>query len=252
MKRRDALILAAGAGITAATKPTTALGESSLATVTIPQGGVANVAVVVGPGTTVIDFAGPWNVFASAVGSGDTMPFKLFAVSDKADVLRMEGDMALLPDYAFHDTAMPKPNIIVIPAQGEHTPAKIGWIKKASQHADVTMSVCTGAFLLAQTGLLNGLRATTHHDFYEPFEKAFPNVTVVRDVRFVENEGGRLCTAGGESSGIDLSLRVVQRYLGSEIAARTAYYMEYAPSTNRPSLAHSSAAIQSWDLNRGT
>ena len=86
--------------------------------------------------------------------------------------------------------------------------------------------VCTGAFQLAEAGLLDGLAATTHHDFYESFADDYPDVRLERDVRFVENP--RISTAGGLTSGIDLALRVVARYFGDEVASQTASYMEYS------------------------
>jgi YHS domain-containing protein len=87
------------------------------------------------------------------------------------------------------------------------------------------MAVCTGAFVLAKTGLLSGKAATTHHGSYVTLAMDFPGITVKRGVRFVEE--GSLATAGGLSSGIDLALRVVERYYGHDAAAQTAYYMEY-------------------------
>ena len=87
------------------------------------------------------------------------------------------------------------------------------------------MSVCTGAFVLAKTGLLNGKSATTYHGAFERFAMQFPDVQLKRGARFVEN--GNLATAGGLSSGIDLALRVVERYYGREVARKTAYNMEY-------------------------
>jgi transcriptional regulator GlxA family with amidase domain len=139
----------------------------------------------------------------------------------------------MTPHFSFDDD-VPQPNVIVMGAQGEHTPKKIAWIRDKSQKADVTMSVCTGAFLLAKTGLLDGLKATTHHDFYDNFERQFPRVQLVRGGRYVENDGGRICTAGGIASGIELALRVVQRYFGLTPANQTAYYMEYTRSPERP------------------
>ena len=87
------------------------------------------------------------------------------------------------------------------------------------------MSVCTGAFQLAKAGLLAGKSATTHHDFIDRLAKQFPDVDVKRGLRFVEGE--KISTAGGLTSGIDLALRVVERYFGREIAQKTAAYMEY-------------------------
>ncbi len=91
-----------------------------------------------------------------------------------------------------------------------------------------TASVCTGAFRVAEAGLFDGLPATTHHAFYDDFAKAFPQVQVVRDVRFVENP--LVSSAGGLTSGIDLALRIVERYFGLQTATSTANYLEYKRS----------------------
>jgi transcriptional regulator GlxA family with amidase domain len=160
------------------------------------------------------------------------MPFRTALVSDTKQPFHATNGLLMTPLFSYEDA--PQPNIIVMGAQGRHTPAKIAWIRKAAKKADVVMSVCTGAFLLAKTGLLDGLRTTTHHDFYDSFEKQFPRVTLVRGPRYVENDGGTICSAGGITSGIELALRVVSRYFGDGAAARTAYYMEYMRSPERP------------------
>jgi transcriptional regulator GlxA family with amidase domain len=100
------------------------------------------------------------------------------------------------------------------------------WLRRASSSADLVMSVCTGAFVLARAGLLAGKRATTHHEFHDSFAERFPDTTLERGARFVES-APNLATAGGLTSGIDLALRVVERYFGRDAAARTAAYMEY-------------------------
>ncbi len=120
---------------------------------------------------------------------------------------------------------LPQPKVIVIPAQNNDSPAVLDWVRKASQTADVTMSVCTGAFLLAKTGLLDGKSATTHHNSYKIFERQFPKITLKRGARFVEE--GKLASAGGLTSGMDLAMRVVERYFGREEAEKDAFYMEY-------------------------
>jgi transcriptional regulator GlxA family with amidase domain len=93
------------------------------------------------------------------------------------------------------------------------------------------MSVCTGAFNVAQAGLFDGKSATTHHDFYDTFEQLFPKVKLVRGPRFVDQ--GRVCSAGGLTSGINLALHVVERYHGTTVADTVAGYMEFA-RTERP------------------
>lgn len=96
------------------------------------------------------------------------------------------------------------------------------------------MSVCTGAFVVAQAGLFDGLKATTHHSFYEIFAKQYPQVTLVRGVRYVED--GKILSAGGLTSGIDLALHVVAKYFGEPAADATANWMEFTRMTARPSV----------------
>jgi transcriptional regulator GlxA family with amidase domain len=150
------------------------------------------------------------------------MPFALFTVAEKPDPFRVTGGMQVTPDYTVDNA--PAPRVIVVPAH-RGSPRLVEWIRAASGKTDLTFSVCTGAFHLARTGLLKGKAATTHHDFLDSFAQEFPDVTVRRGVRFVEHD--RVATAGGLSSGIDLALRVVERYFGRPAAQRTAAYMEY-------------------------
>ena len=194
-------------------------------------GGRTPVAFVMGPSATMIDFAGPWEVFQD-VSDGDNQAFFLYTVSDSTDELTTTGNflndkvsgLRFRPDYSFADA--PQPRVIVMGAQAGHTPAKIAWIRKASENADFVLSVCTGAFLLAETGLLDGQSATTHHEFFDSFEKAYPKVKLVRDARYVDN--GKVITAGGLTSGMDGALHIVDRMLGRERAERTIAHMEYS------------------------
>jgi transcriptional regulator GlxA family with amidase domain len=128
-----------------------------------------------------------------------------------------------VPDYTFEDA--PQPSVIIVGAQ-RGSDALHRWLRSASEKADLTMSVCTGAFHLARAGLLSGKAATTHHDSLDTFASRFPDIQVRRGLRFVESSP-KIATAGGLSSGIDLALRVVERYFGRPAAERTATYMEY-------------------------
>jgi len=186
-----------------------------------PSEGRIAVAIAISEGVTVIDFAGPWEVFQDTM-LGDQMPFQLFTVGDKTEMIEGSAGLKLVPDYTFANA--PECRIVVVPAQ-KGSDALHEWLRKVTQAADVTMSVCTGAFQLAKAGLLDGKSATTHHDFLDQLEKKFPKVKVQRGVRFVEGE--KISTAGGLSSGIDLALRVVERYFGRSAAEKTATYMEY-------------------------
>jgi YHS domain-containing protein len=182
------------------------------------------VAFLISDGAVVIDFCGPWEVFQDVmIPSRQDTPFRLYTVAETTKPIRTSGGMQIIPEYTLANA--PAPKVIVIPAQSKPSSAVLDWIRKSSRSADVTMSVCTGAFVLAKTGLLDGKSATTYHGAFVPFAMEFPKVQLKRGARFVEN--GNLATAGGLSSGIDLALRVVERYYGREVAQKTAYNMEY-------------------------
>jgi putative intracellular protease/amidase len=189
-----------------------------------PAQGQIPVAFVISDGAVIIDFCRPWEVFrdVNILGRQDA-PFRLYTVSDSTSPIRAGGEMQIIPDYTFANA--PAPKVIVIPAQSKPSEAMLEWIRRSSKNTDVTMSVCTGAFVLAKTGLLSGKSATTFHAAFNSFAMEFPNVQLKRGARFVEN--GNLASAGGLSSGIDLALRVVERYYGREVAQKTAYNMEY-------------------------
>ena len=203
--------------------------ETGVPTLQPPAKGKINVVFVISPDTALIDFAGPWEVFSDVhvEGRGPTMdemmPFRCRTVSDRIEILEVGGGLKVLPDFTFESA--PEPQVVVIPAQRGRSDALLDWIRAHVKTADVTMSVCTGAFVLGKAGLLDGLKATTHHKYLDEFAKLYPKVKLERGVRFVEND--RISSAGGLSSGIDLALHVVERYFGREIAQKTADYMEY-------------------------
>lgn len=185
-------------------------------------------AILLDQRATVIDFAGPWEAFQDA-GVNDDAGFELFTVAPHADPVTVSSGMRIVPDYTLDNA--PQPKVVVIGAQSggrepsDTTAAKVEWIRHVAAGADVVMSVCTGAFLLARTGLLDGLGATTHHQFYDDFAQQFPHVRLVRDRRFVDN--GKFLCGGGLTSGVDAALHVVARYYGIEAARRSAAYMEH-------------------------
>ena len=211
-----------------------------------PENGQIPVAFVISSGATVIDFAGPWEVFQDVTvpGSGvfgrATRPFRLFTVGPSRDPVRVSGGLTIVPDYSFEDA--PSPKVIVVPAL-DSSSRMIEWLRSASAKADLTMSVCDGAFVLAEAGLLDGRSATSHHGSVDYLESRYPSIKVRRGVRYVE--GPRVATAGGLTSGIDLALRVVERYYGHDVAQQTATYMEHT-STGW----HRDAGL--WDPSPGT
>src|ERR1043166_9270264 len=157
-----------------------------------PAKGKINVAVVLTEGATMIDFAGPREVFqdvhVESRGSSmdDMMPFELYTVSDSKTPIHTSGGMTVVPQYTFDDA--PKPRVIVVGAQRGRTPKMMDWLRANVKTADVVMSVCTGAFKVGLAGLLDGKEATTHHDFYDAFAEQFPNVKLVKSKRYVESD----------------------------------------------------------------
>ena len=189
-----------------------------------PAEGSIPVAFLISEGAVIIDFCGPWEVFQDVnVPGRQNAPFRLYTVAETIAPIRASGGMRIVPDYTLADA--PAPKVIVIPAQSKPSAAVLEWIRKSTKNTDLTMSVCTGAFVLAETGLLSGKSATTFHSAFNSFGTEFPDIHLKRGARFVED--GNLATAGGLSSGIDLALRVVERYFGRDVAQRTAYNMEY-------------------------
>ena len=189
----------------------------------LPPGQSIRVAVVVTTGATLIDFAGPWEVFQDAQISGFG-GFELYTVSDSIDPIKTSAGMTVVPAYSFQNA--PDPHVVVVGAQGGNSPALFEWLRRQAAHADVLMSVCTGASKLAAAGLLDGKESATHHDFVDALGRRYPHVRFVGGKRFVQADPVIL-TAGGLTSGIDAALHVVERSFGREVDQRTADYMEY-------------------------
>lgn len=229
MNRRDLFRLSTAMGLTAALPVIGQAGPQPAQGVpnplSPPAEGSIPVAFLLSDGAVVIDFAGPWEVFenVSVPGRAAGPVFRPYTVAETTAPIKAGGGMTIIPEYTF--ATAPAPKIIVIPAQSEPSRATIAWIKEATRNADLTMSVCTGAFLLAKTGLLSGKAATTHHSAYTQFRMEFPDISLKRGARYVES--GKVATAGGLSSGIDLALRVVERYFGRNVALSTADMLEY-------------------------
>ena len=191
-----------------------------------------NVAILVFDDVEVLDFAGPFEVFSVTDELRDASAFNVFTVAPKPGTVRARNGLKVVPDYAIE--RCPEALVLVIPG-GFGTRALIAnplvleWIRTRSKAAEVTMSVCTGALLLARAGLLDGMTVTTHHDLLGMLAELAPLSRVDPSARFHDN--GSLLTAAGISAGIDGSLHLVGRLLGSEAATATAGYMEYERRT---------------------
>ncbi len=178
----------------------------------------------------VLDFAGPFEVL-SITEDPETKdkPFQVMTVSEDGRQIKARNGLKVQPDYSF-ETA-PIFDIVIIPGGygADHieinNPVVINWIQAQSMHSEILASVCTGAFLLAKAGLLDDKRATTHWMDIEILQRKFPKVTVLSNIKYVDE--GHIVTSAGISAGIQMSLHLVRRLLSEEIALQTVKRMEY-------------------------
>lgn len=198
----------------------------------------------------VLDFCGPFEVFSSAYSpeeggadaetEGDAEGRRLFdvrVVAEERRTVSARGGLRVEPHHGIDDC--PPLDVLLVPG-GHGTRALMGnrrvldWIAAQDAAVETTTSVCTGSFLLAKAGLLDGRRATTHWASISQLRSLFPRVSVLDDARVVDE--GRVVTSAGVSAGIDMALHLVERWHGREVAEATARDMEYEwrPATSAP------------------
>lgn len=193
---------------------------------------VLEIGILVFPEVEVLDFAGPFEVFsvASRIAHsviGVAAPFRVSIVGASGASVMARHGLGVCPHVGFHDA--PQFDLLVVAGgvvdQPLGDPATLDWIRQQDRGAALTASVCTGAFVLAKAGLLDGLKATTHWDDIAAMRTAFPAVDVIQNVAYVDQ--GRIITSAGISAGIGMSLHLVGRILGLPMAIATARRMEY-------------------------
>ena len=159
---------------------------------------------------------------------GAVSPFQVLLVAEQTEAVPAAGGMRVLPDCTLADC--PRLDILVVPGgwgtrRQIDNETLIDWIAERGRQVETLTSVCTGAMLLAQAGLLDGRRATTHWRSLAWLRESFPAVTVEEHLHVVED--GHILTSAGIAAGIDLALKVVGRYYGEAVARATARQMEY-------------------------
>jgi transcriptional regulator GlxA family with amidase domain len=189
----------------------------------LPVSGPVRVAVVVSEGTTLIDIAGPMQVFDQIQAPPGSIEFQTFTVSETRKPVKA-GTMTIVPDYTLDDA--PDADIVVEGAQSGNSPAYLDYLRRMARRGRLMLSVCTGVSKFAQAGILDGHQATTHHNFIETFRKRYPRVQFVADKTWVHSAPS-IYTAGGETSGIELALHIVELYFDHDVAVKTAREMEY-------------------------
>jgi len=193
---------------------------------------IRTVGVLLFDDVEVLDFCGPFEVFSTArpVGthSDEATLFRAITIAEENRIITCRGGLLVQPHYTIENA--PPLDILLVPGgQGtrreRHNQQLLNWISQQDRHTELTTSVCTGAFLLAERGLLDQHRATTHWSSVEWMRENYPNITMLNDQRVVDE--GHIITSAGVSAGIDMSLHIVARLHGMETAKWTARRMEY-------------------------
>lgn len=188
---------------------------------------VLNVGILIFPNVELLDFCGPYEAFTAASLDGKPC-FNTFTVAESLEPVAANAGLRTLPDFTLNTA--PEIDVLVVPG-GRGTrreilnTALIDWIATIAGTATLTTSVCTGSFLLAQAGLLEGGKATTHWGSIERMRETFPSIEVQENVRWVDD--GAVVSSAGVSAGIDMSLHVIERLVGRAAAENSARLMEY-------------------------
>lgn len=199
--------------------------------VSIPR---RTVAIVLFDEVEVLDFAGPFEVFSVCGRRSQLDPFDVYTVSERGQTIRARNGLVVTPLHSF--ASAPRPDILLVPGgfgtrREMKNPVMLEWVAATGTSSEFLLSVCTGALVLACAGLLEGMAATTHHLAFNELRAVAPRSTVREGARIVDN--GRVILSSGVSAGIDMSLHVVSRLLGEDLALETARYMEYEGDWHR-------------------
>ncbi len=193
-----------------------------------------NIGIYIYENAEVLDFSGPFEVFATASRlAGVAGLLNVFLVAETRQLVRARGGYEVKPGFSFADH--PPIDVLVV-AGGVHTQEMqkkrvIDWVATTASSASLVTSVCTGAFLLAEAGLLTNCSVTTHWEDIPDLRKSYPTLTVLENQRWVD--AGNIVTSGGISAGIDMSLYLVSKLCGMALAEKTARQMEFDWQRNR-------------------
>lgn len=180
----------------------------------------------------VLDFAGPYEVFTTATrvharSHPGTPLFEVCTIGHSHAEVRARAGLPVRPDFGFADH--PPLDVLIVPGgvvTAELARAGVApWIAAQAARVRITASVCTGAFLLAQAGVLAGKAATTHWEDIADLRAMFPGLEVREGLRWVDE--GSVVSSAGISAGIDMSLHLVERLAGRALAERTARQLEF-------------------------
>ena len=185
-----------------------------------------NIGIYIYDDAEVLDFSGPFEVFSTVERLANN-DWQVSLIAETTRPVLARGGYSVNPHYSFTDC--PSLDLLVV-VGGDHTrelekAEVIAWLKDTATNTKRVACVCTGAFLLAKTGLLNGKNVTTHWQDQPQLAAMFPDLNVIADTRWVTDD--KFTSSGGISAGIDMSLALVAEFISYEHALLTAKQMEY-------------------------
>jgi transcriptional regulator GlxA family with amidase domain len=183
------------------------------------------IAIMAMPGVQLLDVSGPLDVFAEANVQVGRPAYRLLVLSSKPGQIRSSSGARLVADHMIGDSFDEAIDTLLIAgcpnaADDRHSPAILDWLRRTARGARRFGSVCSGAFLLAAAGLLDGRRVTTHWAVARQLAERYPEVEVDEDAIHVRD--GKVRTAAGVTAGLDLALALVEEDLGRDVAKRIA------------------------------
>lgn len=174
-------------------------------------------------GTEVSDFLLPYQLLTASSA------FNVYAVAPEHRPVTLTGGLDVMPDLSFaglERLPATRPDVVVIPHLTAPDAALLAWVREQARAGAVVLTICTGAGVAAEAGLLDGRRATAHWGDLPAFERRHPDVEWVRGVRYVDD--GDICSSAGITSGIDATLHLIRRLAGDEAMDRAANAIGYA------------------------
>ena len=217
-----AILISAAACGGSSVAQATAKAEAPEKQFAVTPSGVMTVAFVVSDQATLIDIVGPMQTFDQVQSPGSS-GFQTYTISETRKPIK-SGGLTIVPDYTFADA--PEADIVVVGAQTGSSEPYLDYIRAMAAKGKLMLSICTGVSKFAEAGILDGLQATSHHDYVDGFEKRYPKTKWIRDRAYVHS-APMIYTAGGEMSGVELALHISELYFGRDVAVKTARYMEY-------------------------
>ncbi len=187
-----------------------------------------NIGIYIYNNAEVLDFSGPFEVFTTASRvCVDSDPFSVSLIGETGNTVFARAGFSINPTHSFHNH--PKLDVLIVVGGYHYDEMKKhivrDWIAKQANQVQYVASVCSGAWLLAEAGVLTNQNATTHWEDIEELQSSYPNLTVHANARWIDE--GKSITSAGISAGIDMSLHLVRKFHSLDLAIKTARQMEY-------------------------